>query len=116
MVGINQKMDQEGESYLFILRLVPLFPFFLVNICMGLTDIKFLKYFFISWIGMLPGVFLYINAGEKIASLSSAKDIFDFKIVLSLSLVGIFPWLTGSQFLKCRCLDTQGTCLLGLSV
>lgn len=88
---INEGIKNEGAYYLFTLRLTPVFPFFLVNLIMGLTSMKFWTYFFVSQIAMLPGTIIYVNAGTQIASLSSTKDILSPKIILSFILLGAFP-------------------------
>lgn len=88
---INEGINKEGAYYLFTLRLTPVFPFFLVNLIMGLTSMKFWTYFFVSQIAMLPGTLIYVNAGTQIASLTSTKDILSAKIILSFVLLGAFP-------------------------
>jgi len=57
-------MEEEGAFYLFSLRLVPVFPFFVVNLVMGVTKIKVLVYMLVSWVGMLPGTIVFVNAGN----------------------------------------------------
>ncbi len=88
---INKGIETEGAYYLFTLRLMPVFPFFLVNLLMGLTPIKFWTYYFVSQLAMLPGTAIYVNAGTQLAEISSPKDIISFPLILSFVLLGLFP-------------------------
>ncbi len=88
---INETFRKEGISYLFTLRLVPLFPFFLINLAMGLTPIRAWTYYWVSQLGMLPVTILYVNAGTALGQIDSPDDILTGKLILSLSLVGIAP-------------------------
>ena len=97
--AINEGMAKDGTLYLFTLRLVPLFPFFLVNLLMGLTPIKTLSYYWISQLGMLAGTLVYVNAGTELAKINSLSVILSPGLVLSFALLGIFP-LLAKQFLK----------------
>lgn len=90
---INQGIEREGAYYLFTLRLIPLFPFFLINIAMAMTTIRAWTFYWVSQIGMLAGTFVYVNAGTQLASLQSVSDILSFNIVLSFALLGLFPLL-----------------------
>jgi uncharacterized membrane protein YdjX (TVP38/TMEM64 family) len=87
----NRGFEKEGGYYLFTLRLVPIFPFFLVNLGMGLTPIGTWKYTWISWVGMLPGTLLYVNAGRELATMESPKDILSPAVLISLILLGVAP-------------------------
>ncbi len=89
--SINQGIDKDGGFYLFTLRLLPLFPFFLVNILMGLTTIKTWTYYWVSQIGMLAGTFVYVNAGVQLAQIESLKDIISPALLASFALLAIFP-------------------------
>jgi len=97
--SINQGIQKEGAFYLFTLRLVPLFPFFLINLVMGLTSIPVITFFFVSQIGMLPGTLVYVNAGTQLAQIESLKGILSPTILLSFILIGILPliskWIIG---------------------
>ena len=84
-------MEKDGAFYLFTLRLVPLFPFFVINLVMGLTPIRTGLFYLVSQIGMLPGTAVYVNAGTQLAGIESAGDILSAPIVLSFALLGIFP-------------------------
>jgi len=88
---INQGVEKDGAFYLFTLRLVPAFPFFIVNIVMGLTPIKTLTFFLVSQLGMLAGTIVYVFAGTQLAQVSSLKDIFSAELILSFTLLGFFP-------------------------
>ena len=89
--AINVGMAQDGSMYLFTLRLVPLFPFFLVNLLMGLTPIRTFSYYWISQLGMLAGTLVYINAGTELAKVSSLSGVVSPGVVFSFVLLGVFP-------------------------
>jgi len=91
--AINEGMAKDGAMYLFTLRLVPLFPFFLVNLLMGLTPIKTISYYWVSQLGMLAGTLVYVNAGTQLARITSLSGILSPGLLLSLVLLGIFPML-----------------------
>lgn len=99
MSSINQGLQKEGSFYLFTLRLIPAFPFFLLNLVMGLTNFSAWRFFLVSQIGMLPGTFVYVNAGTEISKIESLKGILSPGLLLSFSLLGILPllskWLIG---------------------
>jgi pyruvate/2-oxoglutarate dehydrogenase complex dihydrolipoamide dehydrogenase (E3) component/uncharacterized membrane protein YdjX (TVP38/TMEM64 family) len=89
--AINRGVEREGSFYLFTLRLVPVFPFFLINILMGLTPIKTLTFYWVSQLGMLPGTLVYTNAGTQLAKLDSLSGILSLPLLASFALLGIFP-------------------------
>ncbi|GAA3929831.1 FAD-dependent oxidoreductase [Litoribacillus peritrichatus] len=89
--SINQGIEKEGAFYLFGLRLVPLFPFFVINLVMGLTPIKTRQFFFVSQLGMLPGTIVYVNAGTQLGQLESLSGIASPGLIFSFVLLGIFP-------------------------
>ena len=89
--AINAGMDNNGIFYLFTLRLVPIFPFFMINMVMGLTKIKTLHFFVVSQVAMFLGTVLYVNAGSQIAQLDSLAGILSWQLLLSFTLLGIFP-------------------------
>ena len=93
LTAINRGMDEEGAFYLFTLRLVPIFPFFIINLVMGLTTIRVLTFFLVSQVGMLAGTIVYVNAGTQIAKIEQLKDIASPELILSFVLLGIFPLL-----------------------
>ncbi len=91
--AINAGIAQEGALYLFTLRLVPLFPFFVINLVMGLTDIKTRTFYWVSQVGMLAGTLVYVNAGTQLGQLESLADILSLKLLGSFVLLGVFPLL-----------------------
>ena len=91
---INQKVEKEGAFYLLFLRLVPAFPFFLVNLVMALTPIRAWTYYWVSQLGMLPATLIYVNAGTQIAKISSPSDIASPSMIFAFILLGILPFIT----------------------
>ncbi len=91
LTKINQGIESDGYIYLLTLRLIPAFPFFLVNLVMGLTKIKMLTYFVVSQIGMLLGTIIYVNAGAQLIKINSVNEIFSAELILSFSILAIFP-------------------------
>ena len=89
--AINAGIRKDGVYYLFTLRLIPLFPFFVINLVMGLTPISTLKFFLVSQVGMLPGTLVYVNAGTQIAKLDSLSGILSPALLISFALLGLFP-------------------------
>ena len=89
--AINEGIEKEGVFYLFTLRLIPLFPFFLINLLMGLTPIRTLQFFIVSQIGMLPGTIVYVNAGDQLAGIDSLSGILSPGLIISFALLGLFP-------------------------
>ena len=75
------------------LRLIPAFPFFVINLVMGITSIRLKTFFFVSQIGMLPATIIYVNAGTQLAELESPKDILSFPIIASLLILALFPFI-----------------------
>lgn len=91
LTAINQGMKKEGGFYLFTLRLVPVFPFFVINLVMGLTTIRAVVFYLVSQAGMFPGTIVFVNAGTQLARLESASGILSPGILLSFALLGVFP-------------------------
>ncbi|SMP44006.1 FAD-dependent oxidoreductase [Noviherbaspirillum suwonense] len=89
--AIDQGIARDGAFYLFTLRLVPLFPFFLINLLMGLTNLPALTFYWVSQVGMLAGTAVYVNAGTQLAQLESVRGILSPGLLLSFALLGIFP-------------------------
>ena len=89
--GVNDGMAKDGALYLFMLRLVPIFPFFLINLLMGLTQIPMRTYFWVSQFGMLAGTMVYVNAGTQLARINTLSDIISPGVLLSFALLGVFP-------------------------
>ena len=91
--SINDGIDKDGAFYLFALRLVPAFPFFVINMMMGLTRLKTLTFYWVSQVGMLAGTIVYVNAGTQLAQIESASGILSFKLVLSFVLLAFLPFI-----------------------
>nr|WP_234031962.1 bifunctional TVP38/TMEM64 family protein/FAD-dependent oxidoreductase [Porphyrobacter sp. SLTP] len=91
--AINAGMERDGAFYLFSLRMIPAFPFFVVNLVMGLTRIRTLTYIWVSQIGMLLGTAVYVNAGTQLARIESLSGIASPGVLGSFVLLGIAPWL-----------------------
>jgi uncharacterized membrane protein YdjX (TVP38/TMEM64 family) len=91
LAALNAGIEREGAYYLFTLRLIPLFPFWLINVGMGLTSIRATTFAWVSLLGMLPGTFLYVNAGTELANIRSPRDVVSLPVLGSLGLLGLFP-------------------------
>jgi pyruvate/2-oxoglutarate dehydrogenase complex dihydrolipoamide dehydrogenase (E3) component/uncharacterized membrane protein YdjX (TVP38/TMEM64 family) len=89
---VNDGMAKDGAFYLFSLRLVPVFPFFAVNLLMGLTPIRVWTYFWVSQVGMLLGTVVYVNAGTQLARIDSLRDIASPGLLASFAALGLLPW------------------------
>ena len=90
---IDRGIEKDGAFYLATLRLVPVFPFFLINLAMGLTAMKLRTYAWVSWLAMLPGTFVYVNAGTQVGQVQSTGDILSGELLLSFALLALFPLL-----------------------
>ncbi len=90
--AINAGVERDGAFYLFTLRMIPAFPFFVVNLVMGLTRIRTLTYVWVSQVGMLLGTIVYVNAGTQLARIDSLKGIASPGVLGSFVLLGIAPW------------------------
>ncbi len=101
---INEGVETDGPFYLFTLRLVPVFPFFVINLVMGLTPIKTGIFYIVSQLGMLPGTLAYINAGTQLSRVETASGILSLPMLASFALLGVFPWIAKAftGFLKKR--------------
>ncbi|CAG20511.1 FAD-dependent oxidoreductase [Photobacterium profundum] len=88
---INAGIEKDGPFYLFTLRLIPVFPFFLVNLLMGLTPISTRMFYLVSQLGMLAGTAVYINAGTQLGEIESLSGIISAPVLMSLALLGLFP-------------------------
>ena len=89
--AINEGIEKDGAFYLFTLRLVPIFPFFVINLVMGLTPIRVGVFYIVSQIGMLAGTAVYVNAGTQLAQIDSLSGILSPGLIFSFVLLGIFP-------------------------
>ncbi|MGH8241142.1 MAG: TVP38/TMEM64 family protein, partial [Steroidobacteraceae bacterium] len=90
---LNAGMERDGAFYLFTLRLIPVFPFFLVNLLMGLTGVRASTFYWVSQLGMLPGTLVYVNAGTQLARIDHLAGILSPTLLLSFALLGVFPWI-----------------------
>jgi pyruvate/2-oxoglutarate dehydrogenase complex dihydrolipoamide dehydrogenase (E3) component/uncharacterized membrane protein YdjX (TVP38/TMEM64 family) len=88
---INDGMERDGPFYLFALRLVPAFPFFVINLVMGLTPIRTWSFYWVSQLGMLAGTIVYVNAGTQLARIESLSGILSPALIISFAALGIFP-------------------------
>lgn len=91
--AIDAGVEKEGGFYLFTLRLVPVFPFFLINLLMGVTAIKSWTFYWVSQVGMLAGTFVFVNAGTQLAQIESLSGILSLDLILSFALLGVFPFI-----------------------
>lgn len=88
---INHGIEHEGSFYLFALRLTPVFPFFLVNLIMGLTPITTRRFYWVSQLGMLPGTAVYVYAGTELGKINTLADIASPTLLIAFTLLGLFP-------------------------
>jgi len=91
LTTINAGIEKEGAFYLFSLRLVPIFPFFVINLLMGLTRMRLSTYFWVSQIGMLAGTVVFVNAGKELARIDSLSGILSPGVLISFAVLGLFP-------------------------
>ena len=88
---INDGIEREGAFYLFTLRLIPIFPFWLINLLMGLTKLPLRTFYWVSQAGMLAGTAVYVNAGKELGRIDSLSGILSPPLILSFVLLGVFP-------------------------
>ena len=91
---INEGIEKDGAFYLFTLRLVVIFPFFMINLVMALTPIRTLTFAAVSWAGMLAATMVFVNAGTQLAKIEDVGDILSFPLLASFALLGLFPLIT----------------------
>jgi uncharacterized membrane protein YdjX (TVP38/TMEM64 family) len=91
---VNEGIEKEGAFYLLTLRLIPIFPFWLINLVMGLTKMPLKTFFWVSQIGMLAGTIVYVNAGKELAKIESLSGILSPTLIFSFVLLGLFPLIT----------------------
>lgn len=101
---MNSGLERDGGFYLFSLRMVPLFPFFVINLVMGLTRMPGWPFYWISQLGMIPGTLVFVFAGTQLAEVRSAGDILSPGLIVAFTLLGVFPLLArkGLEFVKSR--------------
>jgi len=91
VAAIDRGIARDGAFYLLTLRLIPVFPFFLINLAMGLTAMRLATFYLVSQIGMLPGTIVFVNAGTQLARIQSTRDILSPALIGSFVLLGLFP-------------------------
>jgi len=117
--AIDRGVEKDGAYYLFMLRLAPVFPFFLVNLGMGLTRLPVPTFVVVSWLGMLLGTFLYVNAGTELATLDSPTGLLSWKVLGALALLGIVPLAIRKFFqwkVRWRTIGLAAACVLLVAV
>lgn len=102
---VNQKVKENGNSYLFTIRLIPVSPYVVINVLMGLTSMRTWNYIWITFVAMFPGNLVYVYAGRKISEIRSASEILSWPIILVLTFLGLLPliikklkFLSGDQY------------------
>ncbi|MBJ6727252.1 TVP38/TMEM64 family protein [Geomesophilobacter sediminis] len=88
--GINRELAARGGNYLLFLRLVPLFPFFLINLAAGLTPLPLRTFVLTTFVGIIPGGFVFCNAGASLASVQNVREVASGRVLLSFALLGLF--------------------------
>ena len=88
---VNEGIEKEGTFYLFTLRLIPIFPFWMINLVMGVTKMSLWSFYWVSQLGMLAGTIVYVNAGKELAKIDSLSGIMSPGLIISFALLGIFP-------------------------
>jgi len=91
LAAINRGIEEEGAFYLFTLRLIPVFPFFVINLAMGLTRMPLRTFYWVSQLGMLPGTIVYVNAGKELGRIDSLSGILSPSLLVSFAILGVFP-------------------------
>ena len=90
--AVDDGLEKDGAFYLFTLRLIPVFPFFVINLLMGLTRIKTGTFFWVSQIGMLPATIVFVNAGTQISRIESTAGLLSPTLIASFVALALFPW------------------------
>jgi uncharacterized membrane protein YdjX (TVP38/TMEM64 family) len=88
---VNEGIEKEGAFYLFTLRLIPIFPFWVINLVMGLTGMTLWRFYWVSQVGMFAGTIVYVNAGKELAKIESLKGILSPGLIISFAILGLFP-------------------------
>ncbi|QGU14955.1 TVP38/TMEM64 family protein [Leclercia sp. 119287] len=100
MRTVNDGVARDGVFYLFALRLMPLFPFFMVNLLAGVTTLGVRRYWWVSQLGMLPGAVVFLNAGHQLGQIASLRDILSPGVVFAFTLLGLLPLITRWLFAR----------------
>jgi len=93
LAAVNAGVARDGPFYLFSMRLVPVIPFFIINLVMGLTPMQSRTFYWVTQLGMLAGILVYVNAGTQLAEVEQLSDVFSPDLIASLALLGILPLL-----------------------
>jgi len=111
LIAINKGVEKEGAFYLFSVRLIPVFPFFVINLVMGLTRMPLRTFFWVSQLGMLPGTIVFVNAGKELGQIESAAGILSPSLLVSFVILGLFPITAKKIMQKVRkkVVDTSNT-------
>ena len=96
VTAIDRGIEKGGAVYLLTMRLIPAFPFFLINLAMGLTKMRLATFYGVSQVGMLPGTLVFVNAGTQLAAIRSTRDILSPALIASFVLLGLFPLIVKS--------------------
>lgn len=98
LARVDAGMKRDGPAYLFSLRLLPIFPFFLTNVTMGLTALPTRTFYLVSQVALLPAVAIYVNAGTQITKLESLSDVVSPAMIATLAALAALPWLGKALF------------------
>jgi uncharacterized membrane protein YdjX (TVP38/TMEM64 family) len=90
--AVDEGLEKDGAFYLFTLRLIPVFPFFVINLLMGLTRIKTRTFFWVSQLGMLPATIVFVNAGTQISRIETTSGLLSPTLIASFVALALFPW------------------------
>ena len=99
---INEGMLRDGPLYLFIMRMVPVFPYFIVNVALAMTPVRTLTFYLVSLVGMLPVTVMFVNAGMQLSTINTLADVFSARVLLSLSLIALLPLLVKKSVVLLR--------------
>lgn len=102
LAAVNEGVAREGAWYLFTLRLIPVFPFFVINLVMGLTPMPARTFYWVSQLGMLGGTMVYVNAGRELGRLESLSGILSPSMLLAFALLGLFPLAVKKAVVRVR--------------
>jgi len=91
LATINTGIEKEGGLYLLSLRLIPVFPFWIINLLMGLTRMRLITFYWVSQVGMLAGTMVYVNAGKELGKINSLSGILSPGLIISFIILGLFP-------------------------
>lgn len=91
--AVDAGIEKDGPFYLFTLRLIPILPFVVINLVMGLTRMRGATFFWVSQIGMIPATIVYVNAGTQLAEVTDLADILSVPVLLSFAALGLLPWV-----------------------